>query len=114
MASALQLAARTMSAVPPNIVGPLLQSHLVARHASSIRENENAQRTNAGRQQTSASAEQDTTVETTDNDTQVHTDAEGGGSQGRAFSQPEETPDDQLTKAPDPEGDAGHNIDFEA
>ena len=75
-----------MSTMPPNLAGSVLQSGLVQRNASNVRNNEEAQKVSADRRQTNAIDEQDTTVETTDADTQVHTDAEGSGSQGRAFS----------------------------
>ncbi len=105
-----------MSAVPPNMVGPILQSSLTARQVSNARSGEEAQRTSADRKQTAAIDERDTTVETTDNDTQVHTDAEGLGSQGRAFSRPEdvdpEAENDDQPAADDQ--DAGRHIDFEA
>lgn len=98
-----------MSAIPPSILGAL-QSPLVQGQLSAVRDGEEAARLNAERRQTAAITETDTTVETTDNDTQVHTDAEGGGSQGRAFSAPEQPQQDT------PEGDSaedGH-IDIEA
>jgi hypothetical protein len=103
-----------MSAVPPNLVGPLLQSHMMQRQASNIRDNEESQKATASRQQGTAADEKDNTVETTDNDTQVHTDAEGTGSQGRTFSespeQQEETPPTDLND----EDNGGHLIDIQA
>ena len=86
-----------MSSVPPNLAGSILQSHLVQRQVSQVRNNEEASRTNAARQQAASADEKDTTVGTADSDTQVHSDAEGSGGQGRAFTPPEEQ--DEL--APD-------------
>lgn len=102
-----------MSAVPPNLVGPILQSPLAQHHVASIRNNEEAQRASAARQQGRVSEQHDKTVETTDSDTQVHTDAEGSGSQGRAFS---DASDQGADTAPAPlvEGDEGRLIDLEA
>lgn len=103
-----------MSTLPPNLVGPILQSNLTQRKAAQIQDSERNQRTNADRRQTKAIDEQDSTVETTDNDTQVHSDAEGSGSQGRPFTEtPEpETPADEFEHNPD--DDHGQHIDLEA
>jgi len=105
-----------MSATPPNLVGSILQSHLVQRQAARIRDNDEASRTNAARQQAASADEKDTTVGTADSDTQVHTDAEGAGGQGRAFTTPEDQ-DELNTDAPDAENpltDEGRNIDLQA
>ena len=106
-----------MSSVPPNLVGPILQSHLTQRQVSGVRDNEQAQKTNAERKQTAAVDEEDTTVDTGDEATQVHTDAEGSGSQGRAFANPDqnEEPDPQAqdTDLP-PDAEEGRHIDLEA
>jgi hypothetical protein len=105
-----------MSAVPPNFVGPILQSHLTQRQVSQVRDKEEVQRSEADRRNAAAIDEQDSTVETTDNDTQVHTDAEGAGSQGRAFTEAEEAEEEQAEEStrPTPFGPTGRNIDFEA
>jgi hypothetical protein len=101
-----------MSSLPASMVGSILQSPLTQQQVSSLRDSERVQRAVAQRQQATAATENDSIVETGDNDTQVHTDSEGQGSQGRAFSEPEaETPD--LQPAPDTLGDI-HLIDFEA
>jgi hypothetical protein len=101
-----------MSSVPPNLVGPILQTPLAQRQVSAVRGNEDAQRASAARKQGLTSQEQASTVETTDSDTQIHTDAEGTGSQGRAFS---EQPGDEepLENAPD-DPDEGRLLDLEA
>jgi len=91
-----------MSSVPPDIVGPILQSHLVHRQVSAVRDNERAQQANANRQQARAIDEKDTTVETADDDTRVNPDSQGTGSQGRAFRGPEEN------EEPGPEGSEPH------
>ena len=105
-----------MSSVPPNIVGPILQSNLTQRQVSTVRNSEDAQKANANRQQTAAADASDTTVETDDQDVQVHTDAEGSGSQGRAFSHPEEPAESSEEEADSssPDGDEGQNIDLKA
>ncbi|NLX22870.1 MAG: hypothetical protein GXY55_14555 [Phycisphaerae bacterium] len=102
-----------MSAVPPNLVGPILQSHLMQRQVAGARDAERAQETTAQRQQTSAIDEKDSTVETTDGDTQVHTDSEGAGSQGRESSHPEQPSESAEDETRD-STEQGRLIDLEA
>lgn len=103
-----------MSSIPPNLVGPILQTPFVQTQAAAARGVDDAQRVNAERRGTIAAAETDTTVETTDTDTQVFTDAEGSGSQGRAFS--DETPEKPADQPPPPATDpnSGQILDLEA
>ena len=103
-----------MSAVPPNLVGPILQSHMMQRQASSVRDNEEAQKATAARQQGVASDEKDNTVETTDDDTQVHADAEGTGSQGRTFSESTEPHEETPPTDHNQDENGGHIIDIQA
>ncbi len=103
-----------MSAMPPNVVGSVLQSHLTQHQVSVVRDTQESERDNASRRQASAVDEKDTTVGTTDTDTQVHTDAEGTGSQGRAFSSPEEEAEQEAGESNSPLGDEGRNIDLKA
>jgi len=102
-----------MSAVPPNFAASALQSHLTQRQVSSVRDAERNQRASADHQQARAIDQADSTVEMTDESSQVYTDAEGAGSQGRAFSNPEDesVPEEQE---PAPDGDQDHTIDFSA
>ncbi len=102
-----------MSAMPPNIVGSALQSHMAQHQVSTLREADEGQRDNASRRQASAVDEKDTTVGTTDTDTQIHSDAEGTGSQGRAFTSAEEEKEQGADESP-PLGDEGRNIDLQA
>ena len=103
-----------MSSVPPNIVGPILQSNLAQRQVSGVRDNERAQQTNADQKQSAAINEKDSTVETTDNDTEVYADAEGQGSQGRAFTEPDQDEEEQQPEDDSPDADQGQHIDFQA
>jgi len=108
-----------MSSVPPNLVGPILQSHATQRQASDVRRAETTQQERAERLQHLATDKHDSTVETTDGDTQVHPDAEGsGGNQGRSFTEPEEDLDTSALGSPDPtdplDGQSGRVIDLEA
>lgn len=101
-----------MSSVPPNLSASVLQSNLVQRQAAGVRDVERNQRASADRQQARAIDEAGSTVETADDTTEVYTDAEGSGSQGRAFDSPEEsaTPDANL----EADGNEGSIIDLEA
>lgn len=103
-----------MSSVPPNIAGSVLQSNMAQRQVGRVRSNEDIQRNGATRQQTNAIDANDTTVGTDDEDTQVHTDAEGTGSQGRNFNNPEETEEQENTDSQSPSGDEGQHIDLQA
>lgn len=107
-----------MSTLPPNLAGAILQSHLAQRQVSNVRDQEEAQKTYAERQQRLATDQKDTSIEATDTDTQVHADAEGGGSQGRAFSEPESADEASLEgqdeHAAPPDGSTGRHIDLEA
>ncbi len=103
-----------MSAIPPNLVGPILQTPFAQGQASAVRDGEEVQKASADRRQTAAITETDSTVETTDNDTQVHTDAEGSGSRGRAFSPQDESSDDLDGQSDDPTDPEGQHIDVEA
>ena len=100
-----------MSTLPPNVIVSALQSTFAQQQTSAVRDSERMQRVGATQRQTQAIDEQDAIVETTDNDTQVHTDAEGSGSQGRQFSEPEPQPE---TPASETDTDLdGHFIDVE-
>lgn len=105
-----------MSAVPPNNpAGSVLQSNMMQRQASSLRDSAEGQRTNAARQQARAIDERDTTVGTTDGDSRVHTDSEGAGSQGRAFSDgDEELVQDDVGEETTPDDDEGQHLDLQA
>ncbi|HOB74229.1 MAG TPA: hypothetical protein PKG54_06860 [Phycisphaerae bacterium] len=100
-----------MSTLGSNLVGSILQTPLVQGQLSTLSGAERAQIRAAQRQQVAAASEADSTVDTSDNNTQVHTDSEGQGSQGRAFSEQEENPQ----TPPEPAGPEGeHLIDLEA
>ena len=72
-----------MSTIPPNIVGPILQAAAAQQQASRALEGERQQQSNAVDAGNKISDKATDTVGEADNDAQVHTDAEGGGSQGR-------------------------------
>ncbi|MBI4578656.1 MAG: hypothetical protein HY718_03085 [Planctomycetes bacterium] len=102
-----------MSAVPPNFAASVLQSNLAQRQVSAVRDAERNQRAGADRQQAKAVDQAGSTVETTDDTTQIYTDAEGAGSQGRAFSPPDQQEADP-DRSTEPDGDQGRIIDLSA
>lgn len=93
------------SAVPPNMIGSVLQSHLTQRQVSGVRDNERAQEASAGQRQNQAADEKDNTINTSDEDTQISADGHGTGGQGRAFSSGEEAPQDELSEHTDDHDD---------
>ncbi len=74
-----------MSGVAPQIVGTFLQAHHQQHQVSGVRDTEENRKANASREQARISDQAEHSVETADNDTRVHPDATGSGSQGRAF-----------------------------
>ncbi len=104
-----------MSAVPPNLPASILQGGFAQRQVASLRDAERNERTTADRQQARVVDQAGSTVETAEDTTSVHTDAEGGGSQGRAFSDSQEEPTQPESSAPsEPDGDEGRIIDLSA
>jgi hypothetical protein len=63
------------------------QAGYQAREAAKAKDAVGADRANAKDRQVKALDESSSTVETEDGDTQVYTDAEGSGSQGRPFEE---------------------------
>jgi len=103
-----------MSAVPPHFAASVLQSNLAQRQVSAVRDAERNQRASADTQQARAVDQADSTVEVTDDASEVYTDAEGAGSQGRAFSTPEEEPAIDAAESEFGEPGDGHHIDLSA
>ena len=86
---------RIMAEIPSDIAGSAAQSGIQAREVARNREVQRAGQANAAERQVRALDDADATVETEDNDAQVFTDAEGAGSQGRAFDEPAKQPPEQ-------------------
>jgi hypothetical protein len=103
-----------MSAIPPDIIGSAAQAGVTQREASRVQEADRAGQSHAARSQARAADEASSNVETTDDDTQIFTDAEGSGSQGRtvedgAESVTEMSPSELPTADP-----GGVHLDIEA
>ncbi len=76
-----------MSALPPDIVGSALQAGYLQRDAARVGDAARAGQAHAAERQLRAVDEAATNVETTDDDVQIFSDAEGTGGQGRPFSE---------------------------
>ena len=90
-----------MAEIPSEIASSAAQSGIQTREATRDREARQATQANAADRRAHAVNQADTTVETTDNDTQVFTDAEGAGSQGRNFEEENTPPDEDSTESRD-------------
>ncbi|HEY3244218.1 MAG TPA: hypothetical protein VGM03_12800 [Phycisphaerae bacterium] len=108
-----------MSQIPSDIAISGAQAGYQAREAARPLDTEKAGQAHAARQEARAIDDAGRNVETTDGDTQVFTDGEGSGSQGRAFSQTDdESPPKNEPQSPskgisyDPDGHA--HVDVEA
>ncbi len=84
-----------MSAIPPNFIGSAIQSADAQRKASESRDVDESRTASDRARQVARNEEMGSTVETTDADTQVHTEGGGLGSQGRDFAEESEEPETQ-------------------
>jgi len=86
-----------MADAPPPIAGSSLQAGFLANEIGKDREARRAGEANTARRQNVSINEAGDTVETTDSDSRVFSDAEGGGSQGRTL---DEAPQDDADACP--------------
>src|SRR5438094_662258 len=100
-----------MSAIPPGIVGSVLQSGDAQRAAARPVDAAKAGDAEAARR-LNARPDALIDIEATDTDTNVHTDSGGLGSQGRQDSPPEDQPDPDESEIVAP--DADDHIDLSA
>ncbi len=91
-----------MSEIPPDLPSSAAQSGVQAREVAKERDARRAGQADAATRHVKTVDEAGNTVETTDTDVAVFSDAEGGGSQGR---EPEERPPDEA--APTGQADTG-------
>ncbi len=70
-----------MSTIPPNLVGPIIQSAAAQKQAARALEGEREQQSNAVATGNKISEKAAEMVGEADNDSRVHTDAEGSGGQ---------------------------------
>lgn len=92
-----------MSTIPPNWLGSIIQTQGSQSKAAVDKQREaDAQAERAGTQPFAESLQN--VIEESDRDSQVYSDAEGTGSQGRPFEEPP-----QPDESPDAEGGAPDN-----
>lgn len=84
-----------MSTIPPTWLGSVIQTQGAKARAAGDKQRENVAETERGAAGSFADKLQDV-IESSDRDSQVYSDAEGGGSQGRPFegTVPDEPPAD--------------------
>jgi hypothetical protein len=92
-----------VSAVPPNIVGPILQVPVQQQQTAQAQDADHAHGSEKSRLLAQRADQAEHAVEDTDGDTVVHADAGGGGGPGRAFSESPEQPSSQKQE----EGEEG-------
>ncbi len=107
-----------MSEIPPDLPSSAAQTGVQAREIAKEREARRAGQADAATRQVKTVDEAGSTVETTDNDVAVFSDAEGSGSQGRAFEegappQPEAAGEDAGTGITQ-DDDGQLHVDLEA
>ncbi len=105
-----------MSTIPPNLVGPIVQSGAAQKQAARALEGEREQQSNAvvaGKKMSEQAAD---TVGEADNDSRVHADAEGSGSQGRSEGEEhaESKHDDNADAGIRRDDDGQLHVDLEA
>lgn len=88
-----------MSEIPPDLPSSAAQSGVQAREVAKEREARRAGQAAAATRQVRTIDEAGSTVETTDDDVAVFTDAEGSGSAGRE-SEEQTTPEPESTDEP--------------
>lgn len=107
-----------MAEIPPDLPSSAAQSGVQAREVAKEREAQRVGQAETAKRQINAADEVGSTVETTDDDVAVFTDAEGTGSQGRESQEPaqdEELPTRQTEDKGIVRGEDGHlHLDLEA
>ena len=102
-----------MSAIPPDIAGSAAQAGFTSSEAARVKDADRAGQDNAAARQVKATADAADSVETSDGDTAVFADAEGAGSQGRAFSEaPEDATEEDLV--PEEQAHTSGHLDIQA
>ena len=97
-----------MSAIPPNWLGSIIQSQGAHERANQAKNAEDAK----GAERADFSDRLRDVIENTDRDAEVYSDAEGAGSRGSPFSEPEEA--EENPEAAEENGDATGGLDLQA
>jgi hypothetical protein len=97
-----------VSAIPPHLIGSVLQSPLAQRQQARVDEADAHRAAAASRELAARDAAADTQVETADADARIHADSGGqGGGQGRAFEDLEDQLDGPSADVPPAADDEG-------
>jgi hypothetical protein len=97
-----------MSTIPPNWLGSIIQAHGAQDRANKSKTDE-AQASSDTTRDTRAEGSQNT-IENSDSDSSVYADAEGAGSQGRAYSDADEVTDQDDAQNEETEQDGGLDV----
>jgi hypothetical protein len=100
-----------MTTIPPNWLGSVIQSQGAQDRAGQAKTTENAEETKRTGGGAFSEKLQDV-IENSDRDVEVYSDAEGTGSKGSPFEEPEEEQDKQEEE--DEEQDTSTSLDIEA
>jgi len=108
-----------MAEIPPDIASSAAQAGFQAREAAKDRDARRAGQADAAKREVRTVDESGATVETTDADTAIFTDAEGTGSQGRAFEAEEDVGEEEGDNSQGGDGikkgdDGQLHVDLEA
>ncbi len=110
--------ASRMSSIPPNVVGPIVQSNATQQQAAKALERERLQQSSAVDAGNKLSDKAADTVGETGNDTRVDADSEGTGSQGRFAGdeqgEKKEEEDQPTESGIRRDGDGQLHVDLEA
>ena len=96
-----------MSAIPPNWMASSIQAHGAADRAAESRRREKAEASERSGEADSADLEN--VIENAGRDSEVYSDAEGSGSQGRPSGEADQDPNE-----PEQESTPGAGLDVEA
>ncbi len=108
-----------MAEIPPDIPASAAQAGFQARETAKERDARRAGEAEVAKRQVKAVDESGATVDTADADVAIFADAEGTGSQGRAFQEEEEAPEEDARKSRTADGiteddDGQLHVDLEA
>jgi hypothetical protein len=108
-----------MAEIPPDIPSSAAQAGFQARETAKERDARRAGEAETAKRQVKTVDESGATVDTADADIAIFADAEGTGSQGRAFQEQEEAPEEDVQKRRKGDGitkddDGQLHVDLEA
>ncbi len=102
-----------MSTIPPNWLGSIIQTQGASQSAGEKKSQEAASQAENSSGAAFADKLQNV-IDNSDRDGQVYSDAEGQGSQGAPFEEPDEEAQEKSKENADTNTDAGSGLDVEA